>query len=56
MSYSKEDVVNIVDNEGLDYALLHYMNLDNIEDKELRDTAKEAASWLRKVFAILEEE
>lgn len=36
VKYSIEDVANIVDNEGLEYAILHYLNDDNIDDSTPR--------------------
>ena len=35
-NYTNEQVRCIMINEGLDYAVLNYMTLENIEDEELR--------------------
>lgn len=34
--YSKEEVKEITESEGLGYAVQHYLNHERIEDKELR--------------------
>lgn len=47
--YTNEDVLDIVENEGLEYAILDYMTLDDIEDEELRELCKEAEGALGRV-------
>lgn len=43
--YTKEDLRDIVETEGLGYAIMDYVNPKNIEDKDIRvlwETAKDA--------------
>lgn len=41
MKYSDEEVRNIMRNEGLEYAVFHFMELDGIENDELQRLCKE---------------
>ena len=46
---SNNDVANVVENEGLGYAVMHYMDSSNIQNKELAelwDKAEEACTNL----------
>ncbi len=49
-----QTVAEIVDNEGLGYAVLHYLSGVSIEDPELAKLWDEAAVILKKIETILE--
>ena len=49
IKYTNEDVLDIVENEGLEYAILDCMTLDYIEDEELKELCKEAGDALERV-------
>ena len=49
IKYTNEDVLDIVENEGLEYAILDCMTLDYIEDEELKELCKEAGDVLERV-------
>ena len=51
---SLQDVADIVDNEGLGYAVQDYMSADSIEDEELAKLWDEAGIILNKIDKILE--
>jgi len=47
------EVADIVDSEGLGYAIVDYMNGDEIEDQELRDLWKQASPILARIQEII---
>ena len=49
-----EEVAQIVDAEGLDYAIMEYMSADSIEDPALKQAWEEAYAALWKVENMLE--
>ena len=49
-----EEVADIVEGEGLGYAVTDYMNSDSIEDEELAKLWEEASIAMRKIQEILE--
>lgn len=49
-----EDLYDIVQNEGLGYAVADYVNPDTIEDDEMRKLWKEADEALKKVQRVLD--
>jgi hypothetical protein len=49
------DVANIVDSEGLGYAIQSYLSAENIEDEELRTMWEDAATLLNNIEAYLED-
>jgi len=51
--YSLQDVANIVESEGLDYAITGYMGADRIEDAELAKQWNIAREALEKIEEIL---
>lgn len=51
---TNEQVASIVDSEGLDYAILHYMKAENIKDDELRSAWNKAHGALNEIQSILE--
>lgn len=51
---SIEDVADIVSSEGLDYAILHYMSSEEIEDEALSSLWEQAKTVLSEINAILE--
>lgn len=53
-SYSNADIKYCVEEEGLDYTLLHYLDPHKIDDKELRDLCVTAMEALQKVEEFLE--
>lgn len=55
--YSNEDLANIIENEGLGYAIQYYLNPEKIEDVEVRlawANAKVLLDWLEKKLKIEE--
>lgn len=52
-NYDNEEVRDLIDNEGLSYFLLHYTNLDYIDDKEVRAAAKTAKAALENFQNVL---
>lgn len=52
--YSLQEVADIVENEGLDYAITSYLCPDSIEDVKLRKLWLEAGVALRTIEAMLE--
>lgn len=44
--YSDDDLRNIIDNEGLGYAVQWYLSADRIEDKDTADLWREAKKAL----------
>lgn len=52
--YRINDVKDIIESEGLDYAIMDYMDLDEIEDEILREFCKEAKESLTKIKNMLE--
>lgn len=52
---TKEELAQIVDSEGLGYAVQHYLSADKIEDEELSRLWKEAGELLNKIDNILED-
>lgn len=52
-SYSNEDLIDIIDNEGLDYTILYYLNVNDIEDPTLRKLFKQAKDALEQIQEIL---
>jgi len=53
--YTKEQIAEIVENEGLGYTFTHYLDPKQIEDEELRELGIQAQTALRKIESILEE-
>lgn len=51
---SLEEVAQIVQCEGLGYAVQHYMSGDEIENKTLREFWEEASRLLNQIDTILE--
>lgn len=49
IKYTNEQVRNIMRNEGPDYAVLYYMELEGIEDEELRNLCIEMRSSKDKI-------
>lgn len=56
MGYTKDEVREIVDSEGLGYAVLDYMSGDQIEDPELRQAWVDANLALGRLQKLLWEE
>ena len=52
--YDLERVAHIVDNEGLDYAIMSYMSSASIEDEELAALWDQAYEVLTKIEKILD--
>ncbi|MEI2465168.1 hypothetical protein [Niallia taxi] len=52
--YSIQDVADIVDSEGLGYAITGYLSSANIEDDNLRELWIKAAEVLDKIEKTLE--
>jgi hypothetical protein len=52
--YTIERVAQIVEIEGLEYAILDYMNGDKIADENLAQMWDEAGDLLGKIWRILE--
>lgn len=52
--YTLQEVADIVDTEGLGYAITDYTGSDSIEDEELSKLWKEAEEVLGKINKILE--
>lgn len=50
-----EDIAYIVESEGLDYAILHYLDADAIEDGALAKLWKQAGHLLEQIEEMLEE-
>lgn len=50
-----EEIAAVVDNEGLDYAIQHYLSSDRIADPELAKLWQDAAAALSAVSSYLEE-
>lgn len=48
-----EDVRDVVETEGLDYAVVHYLGAESIEDEDLRRVWQEAHDALGAINAIL---
>jgi len=60
VKYSVEEVADIVDNEGLDYAILHYLTDANIDDSTPRGRVlarlwREANAHLEAIDSLLQE-
>jgi len=53
-TYSNEELVQIFESEGIAYAIQNYLNLENIEDDEIRDLAGLVQYGLNKIEALLE--
>lgn len=53
--YSIEQVADIVNSEGLGYAIQHYMSGDNIEDPELAKQWEKAKATLNIIEMILKD-
>lgn len=51
---TNEQIANIVDSNGLDYAIMHYMKAENIKDDELRSAWNSARAALIEIERILE--
>jgi hypothetical protein len=49
-----EQVASVVDSNGLDYAILHYMKPESIKDDELRSVWNKAHAALKDIERILE--
>ncbi len=45
-TYNKEQLAELCDLEGTAYAIQNYINIDDIEDAELRDLARDAKKAL----------
>lgn len=52
---SVEEVRDVIESEGLDYAIMHYMSADNIMDETLRKYWTKAAEYLNKITDYVEE-
>lgn len=52
-SYTNEDLAEIVEVQGLDYAIMHYVDFEDIVDPEMRDLFKEADEVLSKIQSLL---
>jgi hypothetical protein len=52
--YSVQEVAEIVESEGLGYAITGYLDADKIEDETLRELWKQAADILGKIEKIIE--
>lgn len=52
---TNEDILGIVENEGLDYAIQHYLSPSDIEDPTLKEIWTKAKIYLDKVSAFLED-
>ena len=52
--YSKREVIDMIEQEGLEYLILYYLNPNDIEDEELRQSFVEAKKWLDKITDSLE--
>jgi len=48
-----EEIAVIVDNEGLGYAIAHYMGSDDIEDPVLKEKWEQAGKLLREIEDML---
>lgn len=55
VNYTAKQVSEIVDSEGLGYAVTEYLNASSIQDPELRAAWAEAAAALAKVQQLLPE-
>lgn len=53
--YNNEDVGGVISNEGLGYAIQHYMSWKDIEDKQLAKYWKQAAEAMNKIEEITRE-
>jgi len=56
--HQQQVVIDIVDNEGFDYAFVHYSNFDDIENEEFHVVRKEylkAREKLVKIIGYIEE-
>ena len=53
--YTLQDVVDIINHEGLDYAIESYINFDYIEDEKLRQLFIEADKALRAIEGYIED-
>lgn len=51
--YDNEQLCQIIDIEGLDYALLHYLDPKDIEDREVRQACVAAKQAMQDVLKIL---
>lgn len=49
-----EQIANLVDSEGLDYAILHHTRAENIKNDELRSAWNKAHGALTEIQRILE--
>ena len=47
--YSDDELIEIIDSEGLGYAITSYLNSDRIEDETTRELWKECEEKLRKL-------
>lgn len=45
--YNTEDIAEVIEYEGLEYAIRDYLTLDNIEDEELKNNAKECVRLMK---------
>lgn len=54
--YTNGEVVEIIENEGLDYAVRHYCDADSIKDPETSALWAEAAGSLDRLVEHLERE
>jgi len=50
---TNQEVANIVINEGLDHAILHYVSSDEIDDPILKEKWKEADKLLSEIDSML---
>lgn len=50
---TNKEVSSIVENEGLGYAIAHYMSGDDIEDPILKEKWKQAQILLREIESML---
>ncbi|ATF13531.1 hypothetical protein A616_16575 [Brevibacillus brevis X23] len=53
--YSIKQVAEIVDSEGLGYAIQSYLNHENVEDEELAAMWKECGELMARIYSKLED-
>lgn len=47
--YSNEEIVDIIELEGLDYTVQSYIDAEKIEDEDMKNYFKQAKYWLDKI-------
>lgn len=51
--HQKQAVMNIVDNEGFDYAFIHFSDFEDVEDEEFHKLRKEYLNARQKLADLI---